>query len=104
MFSRDELFWRGICAGVHLYLIFVPGMIIIPMVIAVLLDRVENGIMSTFYRIMLADSVDDPGAADLRPLALDVQQLHWADQLHPGRRAAVSIDYAPSRNGWMIPN
>ncbi len=50
---RDELFWRGVLRAFIFTCIFVPGMILIPMMIAVLLDRVENGFMSTFYRIVL---------------------------------------------------
>jgi len=50
---RDELFWRGVGRAFVFTCIFVPGMIMIPMVIAVLLDRVENRWMSTFYRIVL---------------------------------------------------
>jgi multiple sugar transport system permease protein len=50
---RDELFWRGIMRAFIFTCIFVPGMILIPMVIAVFLDRVQNGFLSTFYRIVL---------------------------------------------------
>jgi ABC-type sugar transport system permease subunit len=50
---RDDLFWRGVGRALIFTCIFVPGMIMIPMVIAVLLDRVQNGFLSTFYRIVL---------------------------------------------------
>jgi multiple sugar transport system permease protein len=50
---RDDLFWRGVGRAFIFTCIFVPGMIMIPMVIAVMLDRVENGFLSTFYRIVL---------------------------------------------------
>ncbi|MDQ3222513.1 MAG: sugar ABC transporter permease [Gemmatimonadota bacterium] len=50
---RDELFWRGVLRAFTFTCIFVPGMILIPMLIAVLLDRVENRFLSTFYRIVL---------------------------------------------------
>jgi multiple sugar transport system permease protein len=50
---RDELFWRGVLRAFTFTCIFVPGMILIPMLIAVMLDRVENKFLSTFYRIVL---------------------------------------------------
>ncbi|HRA49122.1 MAG TPA: sugar ABC transporter permease, partial [Thermomicrobiales bacterium] len=50
---HDELFWRGIGRAFIFTCIFVPGMIFIPMLVAVLLDRVENRKMATFYRIVL---------------------------------------------------
>ena len=50
---HDDLFWKGILRAFIFTSIFVPGMIMIPMVIAVLLDRVENRRLSTFYRIIL---------------------------------------------------
>jgi multiple sugar transport system permease protein len=49
----DELFWRGVLRAFTFTCIFVPGMILIPMVVAVLLDRVTSGWLSTFYRIVL---------------------------------------------------
>jgi len=50
---HDRLFWRGVWRAFIFTCIFVPGMIMIPMVIAVLLDRVENRFLGTFYRIVL---------------------------------------------------
>jgi multiple sugar transport system permease protein len=49
----DRLFWRGVMRAFIFTCVFVPGMIMIPMVIAVLLDRVESRRLSTFYRIVL---------------------------------------------------
>ena len=53
MFSRTSFSGRGVLRAFIFTCIFVPGIVLIPMVIAVLLDRVENGFMSTFYRIVL---------------------------------------------------
>ena len=50
---RDEIFWKGVLRAFIFTCIFVPGMIMIPMVIAVMLDRVTNRTMATFYRIVL---------------------------------------------------
>ena len=50
---HDRVFWNGVGRAFIFTCIFVPGMIMIPMVIAVMLDRVQNRRMSTFYRIVL---------------------------------------------------
>ena len=50
---HDRLFWKGVLRAFIFTCIFVPGMIMIPMVLAVLLDRVENKFLGTFYRIVL---------------------------------------------------
>jgi multiple sugar transport system permease protein len=49
----DRVFWDGVKRAFIFTCIFVPGMIMIPMVIAVLLDRVQNRKLATFYRIVL---------------------------------------------------
>jgi multiple sugar transport system permease protein len=50
---RDPLFWEGLKRAFIFTLIFVPGMIFIPMVAAVCLDRVTSNKISTFYRVVL---------------------------------------------------
>ncbi len=50
---RDRVFWNGVGRAFIFTCIFVPGMIMIPLVIAVMLDRVQSRRMSTFYRIVL---------------------------------------------------
>jgi multiple sugar transport system permease protein len=50
---RDDLFLRGVLRAFIFTSIFVPGMILIPMVVAVLLDRVTNGKIGTTYRLIL---------------------------------------------------
>ncbi len=82
---RDPLFWEGIKRAFIFTLIFVPGMIFIPMAAAVCLDRVRSNKLSTVYRVILLIPCDDPGAVDLRALALDVQQLRRSDQLRSRR-------------------
>jgi multiple sugar transport system permease protein len=49
----DRMFWRGVLRAFVFTCIFVPGMIFIPMLIAICLDRVESRRLSTFYRIVL---------------------------------------------------
>jgi ABC-type sugar transport system permease subunit len=50
---NDGLFWRGVLRAFIFTSIFVPGMILIPMVVAVLIDRVTNGKIATTYRLIL---------------------------------------------------
>jgi multiple sugar transport system permease protein len=50
---NDPLFWKGLWRALLFTGIFVPGMILIPMVIAVLVDRVTNNRVATTYRIIL---------------------------------------------------
>ena len=50
---RDPLFWEGVKRAFIFTLIFVPGMIFIPMAAAVCLDRVRSNKLSTLYRVIL---------------------------------------------------
>lgn len=49
----DDLFWTGIQRALIFTLIFLPGMIFIPMVAAIFIDRVRNERVATIYRIIL---------------------------------------------------
>jgi multiple sugar transport system permease protein len=50
---QDGLFWEGLKRAFIFTLIFVPGMIFIPMLAAVCLDRVKSNKLSTVYRVVL---------------------------------------------------
>lgn len=50
---RDTLFWKGVLRAFIFTSIFVPGMILIPMVIAVLVDRVASNRIASTYRVIL---------------------------------------------------
>lgn len=50
---HDRLFWQGIGRALIFTAIFVPGMIMIPLVLAVLIDRVTNNAVATTYRLIL---------------------------------------------------
>lgn len=50
---RDDLFWTGIWRAFKFTALFVPGMLFIPMVAAVLIDRVSNNKVATAYRLIL---------------------------------------------------
>lgn len=49
----DPLMRKGLLRAAGFTLLFVPGMIFIPMFIAVLIDRVTNPKLATFYRLVL---------------------------------------------------
>ncbi|MGE3798296.1 MAG: carbohydrate ABC transporter permease [Thermomicrobiales bacterium] len=50
---QQELFWQGIKRALIFTAIFIPGMIFIPMIAAILVDRVSNNKVATFYRVVL---------------------------------------------------
>lgn len=49
----DHLFWQGIQRALIFTLVFLPGMIFIPMIAAIFIDRVKNDKVATVYRIIL---------------------------------------------------
>jgi multiple sugar transport system permease protein len=49
----DDLFWEGIKRALIFTLIFLPGMIFIPMVTAIFIDRIRRERIATVYRIIL---------------------------------------------------
>ncbi|MCO5220863.1 MAG: sugar ABC transporter permease [Thermomicrobiales bacterium] len=49
----DQLFWQGIQRALIFTLVFLPGMIFIPMITAIFIDRVKNERVATLYRIIL---------------------------------------------------
>lgn len=49
----DHLFWQGIQRALIFTLIFLPGMIFIPMMAAIFIDRITDNKIATVYRIIL---------------------------------------------------
>jgi multiple sugar transport system permease protein len=49
----DRLFWKGMLRAAIFTALFLPGMIFIPMVLAVMVDRVTHPKLATFYRLIL---------------------------------------------------
>ena len=58
---RDDLMWRGLGRAFIFTALFVPGMILIPMVIATMVDRVTNNKLAITYRIILLIPAMIPG-------------------------------------------
>jgi len=50
---HDDLFWKGILRAFTFTSIFLPGMLFLPMIIAIMVDRVRNNRVATIYRIVL---------------------------------------------------
>lgn len=50
---HDNLFWKGILRAFTFTAIFLPGMLLIPMFVAVLVDRVTNNKVASLYRVIL---------------------------------------------------
>jgi ABC-type sugar transport system permease subunit len=57
----DPLVYAGLWRAVQFTLMFLPGTIIFPLILAVLVDRVRNRGLATFYRIILLIPAVIPG-------------------------------------------
>lgn len=57
----DPLFRLGLLRALYFTVLFVPPCILIPMVLAVMIDRVQNSFLATFYRIVLLIPAVIPG-------------------------------------------
>ena len=58
---KDDLVWKGLLRAAQFTLLFVPGMILIPLVVATLVDRVRNNKVATVYRLILLIPAMIPG-------------------------------------------
>lgn len=58
---QDDLLWKGLLRALMFTALFVPGMILIPMVIATLVDRVTNNKLAMAYRLILLIPAMIPG-------------------------------------------
>jgi multiple sugar transport system permease protein len=58
---KDELVWKGLLRAAQFTLLFVPGMILLPLVVATLVDRVRNNKVATVYRLILLIPAMIPG-------------------------------------------
>ncbi len=58
---QDDLLWKGLWRAMVFTALFVPGMILIPMVLATLVDRVTSTKLSTAYRLILLIPAMIPG-------------------------------------------
>jgi multiple sugar transport system permease protein len=50
---QDPLLWAGLGRATLFTIMFLPGTIILPLFLAILIDRVSNARLATFYRIVL---------------------------------------------------
>lgn len=57
----DPLVWEGLWRATQFTLMFLPGTIILPLILAVLVDRVRHSELATFYRIVLLIPAVIPG-------------------------------------------
>jgi multiple sugar transport system permease protein len=58
----DPLMWQGLWRAFQFTLMFLPGNILLPLLLAVLIDRVTNERLATVYRIILLIPAVIPGA------------------------------------------
>lgn len=57
----DPIFWTGLWRAAIFTAIFLPGVIFIPLFVAILVDRVQNATLSTLYRLILLIPAVIPG-------------------------------------------
>jgi multiple sugar transport system permease protein len=50
---HDPLMWKGLWRAALFTIMFLPGTIVLPLLLAVLIDRVTNERLATFYRVVL---------------------------------------------------
>ncbi len=53
MALTDPLMWKSLWRAVQFTLLFLPGCIILPLILAILIDRVHNPVLATVYRVVL---------------------------------------------------
>jgi multiple sugar transport system permease protein len=58
---QDQLVWKGLLRAGIFTALFVPGMILIPMMLATLVDRVSNNKLALVYRLILLIPAMIPG-------------------------------------------
>ncbi|MEZ4498695.1 MAG: sugar ABC transporter permease [Thermomicrobiales bacterium] len=87
---NQGLFWHGIKRALIFTAIFIPGMIFIPMIAAILVDRVKNNRVATVYRIILLIPSMNPA-----PLSLVLWEWMYDNYIGP-------INYfLVDRLGWF---
>lgn len=57
----DPIFWTGLWRSAIFTAIFLPGVIFIPLFVAILVDRVQHATLSTLYRLILLIPAVIPG-------------------------------------------
>jgi multiple sugar transport system permease protein len=105
---QDPIFWQGIGQAAEFTAIFIPGGVLFPMVLALLLDRVQQKQISSLYRILLYIPALIPGPLVFILWSWIYQPsppglLNWilADGFH-----VVSYNHPPlwlGDNNWFIP-
>ena len=50
---KDPLMWKSLWRAAYFTLMFLPGTIILPLLLAILVDRVTSPKLATFYRVVL---------------------------------------------------
>ena len=84
--AADPIFLEGLWRAFVFTLIFLPGVIFIPLFIAILVDRVENPKLSTIYRVILLIPIAIPG-----PMMFVLWRWLYAFQIGPIN--VLLIDY-----------
>ena len=113
---RDDLMWEGLKRALIFTTLFVPGMILIPMVIATLIDRVTSNKLATFYRLILLIPSMIPGplifvlwrwmymqyTGPINYVLVDVLHLYYDSQLPAVAGRSASRLLFPRLHGMVV--
>jgi len=84
---HDPLMWAGLWRAFQFTIMFLPGTIILPLLLAILVDRVTNPRLATFYRVVLLIPALIPSTLVFVLWEVDVQLPERPDQSSAGRHA-----------------
>ncbi|MFL5759883.1 MAG: carbohydrate ABC transporter permease [Thermomicrobiales bacterium] len=85
---KDPLVRKGLLRALGFTAIFVPGMIMFPMILAVMIDRITNNRVATFYRLILLIPAMIPG-----PLIFVLWRLMYSLYIGPINYFLVDVTH-----------
>ncbi len=63
----DPLMWKSLWRAVLFTILFLPGCIILPLILAILIDRIRNPVLANVYRVILLIPAVIPSAPSSPP-------------------------------------
>ena len=105
---HDQIFWQGIGQALEFTAIFIPGGVLFPLVLALLLDRVQHKRLASVYRVLLYIPALIPGPLVFilwtwiyQPSAPGLLNWILINGLHIGNYANPPLWLGD--NNWFIP-
>ena len=98
----DPLLWAGLGRAAWFTLMFLPGTILFPLLLAILVDRVGNRTAATLYRVVLLIPAVIPST-----LVFVLWKWMYNYQIGPintsSSRSPASSPTTTPRSGWAVP-